>query len=74
MVPGSGTAGSFSWGAPKICSTFAILMPRLGREGPDIACAGMTALVVAGAVDAAGTELTVAAAGAVTVAGCAAAG
>lgn len=51
-------------------------MPRLGMEGPDIACAGtgMTALVVAGAVDAAGTELTVAAAGAVTVACCAAAG
>ena len=73
MLPGSGTAGSFSWGVPKICSTFAMFMPRVGREGPDLAGAGMAALVLAGAVDAAGTDMAVVATGAVTVA-CAAAG
>ena len=49
MVPGSGTAGSFCKGAPKMCSTFAMLMPRTGRFGPDISPAVVAAVVAVGA-------------------------
>lgn len=49
MVPGSGTAGSFCKGAPKMCSTFAMLMPRTGRFGPDISPAVVAAVVPVGA-------------------------
>lgn len=47
MVPGSGTAGSFCNGAPKMCSTFAMLMPRTGRLGPDISLVGAADAVFA---------------------------
>src|SRR5574337_1173139 len=49
LVPGSGTAGNFCSGAPKICSTLAMLMPRTGRFGPDISLAGVAAVLAVGA-------------------------
>src|SRR5574337_1458006 len=62
LVPGSGTAGSFCRGAPKICSTLAMLMPRAGSEGPPISGAGTAAVlaVAAGVASAAGAAVVAA--------------
>ena len=44
-----GTAGIFSCGAPKMCSTLAMFMPRAGIEGPVLAWTGAMVVAAAGA-------------------------